>query len=165
MKTNYPLTLLYDAGCPVCSLEMTHLRLLNDAARLVFVDMSAPGFDAMAYGTTLDALNAEIHGICADGRTLRGLEVLRLAYAAVGLGWVLQPTAWRPLRPLADFAYRAFARHLRLPRICAPPPGDLGARRAFDRGGTTASRPPAGQAHGGLSHRSVRRLTAAGVQP
>lgn len=111
MKTNYPLTLLYDAGCPVCSLEMTHLRSLNDAARLVFVDMSAPGFDAKAYGTTLDALNAEIHGICADGRTLRGLEVLRLAYAAVGLGWVLQPTAWRPLRPLADFAYRAFARH------------------------------------------------------
>ena len=107
----YPLTLLYDAACPVCSLEMDHLRARDAAGRLVFVDISAPGFDPRPYGATLAELNAEIHALRPDGSVLRGIEVLRLAYAAVGLGWVLRPTAWAPLRPGFDAAYRGFARH------------------------------------------------------
>ncbi|KTT06843.1 DCC1-like thiol-disulfide oxidoreductase family protein, partial [Pseudacidovorax intermedius] len=42
----YPLTLYYDASCPMCDAEMTHLRLRDEAGRLAFVDASAPGFDA-----------------------------------------------------------------------------------------------------------------------
>jgi hypothetical protein len=52
---------------------------------------------------------------------LRGVEVLRLAYAAVGLGWVMRPTGWTPLRPLFDAGYRVFARHRRsISRAAAP---------------------------------------------
>jgi len=117
----YPLTLFYDAGCPVCSLEMDHLRERSRDGRLVFVDISAPGFDAAAHGVSLAAMDAEIHGRAADGRWLRGVEVLRLAYEAAGLGWVLRPTGWPALRPLADAGYRIFARHRRsLSRAAAP---------------------------------------------
>jgi predicted DCC family thiol-disulfide oxidoreductase YuxK len=42
--TDYPLTLFYDADCPVCSLEMDHLRARNDAGKLRFVDIAVPGF-------------------------------------------------------------------------------------------------------------------------
>ena len=121
MKVQYPLTLLYDAACPVCSLEMDHLRERDRAGRLQFVDIAAPGFDAQLWHTTLSALNAELHAVQADGQLLIGLPALRAAYAAVGLGWVMAPTGFGPLAPLADAAYRSFARH-RLPisRAAAP---------------------------------------------
>ena len=127
----YPLTLFYDAACPVCSLEMDHLRERDRYGWLRFVDIAAPGFDAAEYGTTAAAMDAEIHGLAADGTMLRGVEVLRLAYDAVGLGWVLEPTGWAPLRPLFDAGYRVFARHRRrISRAAAPLIVALRAARA-----------------------------------
>ena len=114
MAAIYPLTLLYDASCPVCALEMDHLRSRNAAGQLQFIDITAPGFDATPYGATLAEMNAEIHARRADGQVIRGVQVLRLAYEAAGLGWVtwrMRPTAWAPLRPLAEGSYRRFGRH------------------------------------------------------
>lgn len=120
MKT-YPLTLLYDAACPVCSLEMDHLRARNGQGHLAFIDIAAPGFDASHHGTTLAELQAQIHGVLPDGNYLIGLAALREAYAAVGLGWVLKPTTWGPLAPLANAGYRVFARHRQsISRAAAP---------------------------------------------
>ena len=121
MSATYPLTLLYDANCAVCSLEMDHLRSLDAEGRLQFIDISAPGFDPTAYGVPLAAMDAEIHARRADGEMIKGMQVLRLAYEAVGLGWVLRPTAWAPLRGLSDLGYRLFARHRRhISRAAAP---------------------------------------------
>jgi predicted DCC family thiol-disulfide oxidoreductase YuxK len=119
--TVYPLTLLYDAGCAVCALEMDHLRSLSRDGRLVFVDISEPGFDPAPFGATLGELNAEIHAVTAGGELLRGIGVLRLAYEAAGIGWVLRPTGWAPLRPLFDRAYRVFARNRRVISAVAAP--------------------------------------------
>lgn len=135
MNTNYPLTLLYDASCPVCALEMDHLRQRCEAAgaadRLRFVDIAAEGFDAAAFGATFDALDAEIHGVRPDGSLIRGVQVLRLAYAAAGIGWVLQPTGWPLLRPAFDAGYRVFARHRRaISRVAAPLIDVIRAQRA-----------------------------------
>ncbi len=118
---DYPLTLFYDAACPVCSLEMDHLRERDFAGRLVFVDIGASGFDAAAHGVTLQTMNAEIHAKRPDGSMLKGVEVLRLAYEAVGLGWVLRASAWPVLQPAFDVAYRGFARHrIAISRAAAP---------------------------------------------
>lgn len=121
MSAIYPMTLLYDGACPVCSLEIEHLRDRDRAGRLVFIDIAAAGFDAAAHGTTRAALDAAIHARLADGRVLTGVPVLRLAYQAVGLGWLWRPTAWGPLRPLADAGYRAFARRRRAISAVAAP--------------------------------------------
>lgn len=127
----YPLTLLYDGLCPVCTLEMDHLRERDAAGRLTLIDFTAPGFDPAPWGSTLEAMNAEIHGYTADGRELRGMAALREAYAAVGLGWVLEPTGIGPLRPLFDLGYRGFARHRRsISRLAAPLIDALRRRRA-----------------------------------
>lgn len=121
MDKTYPLTLLYDGLCPVCSLEMDHLRERDQHGRLIFIDIAEPGFDAARYGATPEALDAALHGLCADGRMLRGMPVLRLAYAAAGLSWALAPTGWGPLRPLFDAGYRVFARHRQaISRAAAP---------------------------------------------
>jgi predicted DCC family thiol-disulfide oxidoreductase YuxK len=128
---DYPLTLFYDANCSVCALEMDHLRARNDAGKLRFVDIAAPGFESPLPGVTLAQLDAEIHATRPDGSVLRGVEVLRLAYEAVGLGWVLRPTGWAPFKPLADIGYRLFARHRRrISRAAAPLIDTIRAARA-----------------------------------
>lgn len=131
MRTIYPLTLLYDANCPVCALEMDHLRERTEGGRLVFVDIGTEGFDPTPYGASFEAMDAEIHGVLPDGSVIKGVEVLRLAYEAAGLGWVLRPTGWAPLRPLFDMGYRVFARHRRrISRATAPLIGAVRAMRA-----------------------------------
>lgn len=131
MPTTYPLTLLYDAQCPVCALEMDHLRARSTDGRLLFVDIAQPGFDASRYGLRFEAVDAEIHGIRPDGSVIIGVEVLRLAYEAAGLGWVMRPTGWAPLRPAFDLGYRLFARHRRrISAAAAPLIGVIRARRA-----------------------------------
>jgi predicted DCC family thiol-disulfide oxidoreductase YuxK len=111
---SFPLTLLYDASCPVCAMEMHALRARDLAAHgqapwLRLVDISAPGFDPAPYGASLQETNALIHAARPDGSIVIGLEALRLAYSAAGIGHWLAPTGWRWLQPAADWAYAAFA--------------------------------------------------------
>jgi predicted DCC family thiol-disulfide oxidoreductase YuxK len=105
----YPLTLFYDRRCGVCRLEMDELNVRDRQARLRFVDISAPDFDAQRWGASLTSMNAELHAMDATGRSWRALPAIRLAYAAVGLGWVMSPTAWPGARTVFDALYRWFA--------------------------------------------------------
>ena len=130
MASDYPLKIFYDASCPVCALEMDHLRCRDGAGRLELVDMSAPGFDAACHGFSAAELDAAIHAVRPDGSVVRGMPVLRLAYAAAGLGWLLRPTGVGPLRPVFDAAYRLFARNRKaISRALAPAIAVLRHRR------------------------------------
>jgi predicted DCC family thiol-disulfide oxidoreductase YuxK len=130
MASDYPLKIFYDASCPVCALEMDHLRARDADGRLELVDLSAPGFDAPCHGFAHADLDAAIHAVRPDGSVVRGMAVLRLAYAAAGLGWLLRPTAVGPLRPAFDAAYRVFARHRKaISRALAPTIAAIRARR------------------------------------
>lgn len=107
---NYPMTLFFDSRCPLCVREMRALRRRDRAARLRFADVRAPGF-VVPPGATLDDMLTAIHARTASGGLVAGVETVRLAYEAVGLGWLLAPTAWRPLRGASDRAYAWLARH------------------------------------------------------
>ena len=111
MADDFPLTVFYDASCPVCALEMDTLHERDCDRRLRLIDISAPSFDANAHGFAQRDLDAAIHAVRPDGSVVRGMEVLRLAYVAGGLGWLLQATRWPLVDRLADAAYRLFARH------------------------------------------------------
>jgi predicted DCC family thiol-disulfide oxidoreductase YuxK len=104
--------LLFDGDCPLCKHEAHLLAWLDGGrSRLALEDISAPGFDAGRYGRSQDELMAEIHGLLPDGRLVKGMEVFRQAYAAVGFAWLLAPTGWPMIKPLADRAYAWFARN------------------------------------------------------
>ncbi len=103
--------LLYDGGCPLCRREARFLQRRNRHGRLVFEDIAAPEFDPTIYGVSREQLMGVIHGVFPDGRMVTRLEVFRQAYRAVGLGWLLAPTAWPGLRWLGDLGYNWFARH------------------------------------------------------
>src|SRR4051812_41178068 len=107
---NYPMTLFYDGRCPLCVREMRALRRRDRATRLHFVDVRAADFTVPS-GATLDDMLAATHARTAQGRLVAGVETVRRAYEAVGLGWLLAPTAWRPLRGISERAYAWLARH------------------------------------------------------
>jgi predicted DCC family thiol-disulfide oxidoreductase YuxK len=108
---NWSIKVLYDHACPMCRSEVVWLNDRDKQGRLFFEDISASDFDASRYGINQSDVEAAIHGVLPDGRIVTGVEVFRHMYSAVGLGWLLAPTAWPVLRELADAAYRFFARH------------------------------------------------------
>ena len=86
-------------------------RLNRGPNRLVTEDITAAGFDPNQYGVTTQELMGQIHGVHPDGSLVTGMEVIRRAYEAVGLGWLLAPTKWPVLRSISDACYAWFARN------------------------------------------------------
>ena len=86
-------------------------RLDKGRGRLRTIDIASPTFDPSPLGRTHHQVMGTIHAVLPSGELITGMDVFRRAYSAVGLGWLLAPTAWPVLRPIADAAYRLFARH------------------------------------------------------
>jgi len=109
---NRPFTILIDGDCPLCRREASLMQRLDKGrGDLRLVDIAAEGFDASEYGRTQDEVMGSIHGVTEDGQVISGMEVFRRAYRAVGWGWLLNWTAWPIIRPIADAAYRFFAKY------------------------------------------------------
>jgi predicted DCC family thiol-disulfide oxidoreductase YuxK len=105
---------LYDGACPLCRTEMLRLKRRDPGNRLRLVNIAAPDFNAPAWGFSQAALGMALHVRSPDGRWLIGMAAIRHVYARVGLGWLLAPTGWWPLRRVFDAMYAWVARH-RLP--------------------------------------------------
>ncbi len=103
--------LFYDSQCPICRREIEWLKRRDRDGRLVAEDIALPTFHAELYGLTQDAVERVIHGVMPDGRIVRRMDAIRQAYRAVGLGWVIAPTAWPVIRWFSDRAYDLFARN------------------------------------------------------
>jgi predicted DCC family thiol-disulfide oxidoreductase YuxK len=109
MTIRYPLSVFYDASCPMCSSEMLALKKLDREARLELLDCSGPGFDESVLsgvGLTRADLMARIHARDAHGRWLVALDAIEAAYRAVGLERTAQLWGSRRMRPLLDPLYR-----------------------------------------------------------
>jgi len=119
---DYPLTVLIDGACPLCWREAELWRRLDRGrGTIVLLDINSADFDAARCRVTREQALKHIHGILPSGDIVRGMEVIRRAYKAVGCGWLLAPTGWPLLRPLFDRAYEWFARNrLRLTRRQRP---------------------------------------------
>lgn len=123
-------TILIDGRCTLCRREAAFMRRLDRGrGRLRIVDITEPAFDPASIGTTFDAVMGQIHGIAPDGSLLRGMEVFRRAYAAVGHRWMLAWTGWPVLRIAVDRCYMWFARHrMAISAIAARVLGEAPAR-------------------------------------
>ncbi len=108
---NYPLSLFYDASCPLCRREIEFLLARDELRRLVAVDVSSPGF-ANDTGVPMKTLLTMMHGRRPDGTILQGAEVFRLAYGAAGLAWVAGALSWPALAPFWNVFF-AFVGHHR----------------------------------------------------
>jgi predicted DCC family thiol-disulfide oxidoreductase YuxK len=111
----FPLQVFFDGSCSVCAREMEAYRRKENGGRLLFVDISASGFDPTPYGFTLDAFMYEMHCIDRQGRIYRGVEAFRAIWMAFP-----SSTRYRLFAVLADLPvvnslarliYRLFARN------------------------------------------------------
>ena len=114
MDVTFPLTVYYDASCPLCRQEMHTLKGFDRRDRLRLVDCSVAGFDdpgARDAGVTQAEMMRLIRARDADGRWLVGVDVFVAAYRATGNVLVagLWSNAW--LRPLWDRLYPWVARY------------------------------------------------------
>ena len=87
MTIRYPLTVFYDASCPLCAGEMRALKSRDQDGKLQLVDCSAADFDeSVLAGVAIRRhdLMALIHARDAHGRWYVGVDALEQAYAAAG---------------------------------------------------------------------------------
>ena len=111
----YPLTVYYDASCPLCVAEMGAMKARDADGRLDLVDCSPAGFSGGP--APRQALMTAMHAVDAEGRVRSGMAAIRACRKAVGLpsgGMLLDLPV---VGALADRAYAMLARNrYRLPR-------------------------------------------------
>jgi predicted DCC family thiol-disulfide oxidoreductase YuxK len=111
----YPLTVYYDATCPLCTAEMNAMKARDSAEHLKLVDCSPAGFDVGP--APREALMTAIHAVDAAGQVFAGVPAIRACRDAVGLPSGSFLLDLPLVAPLADRAYAVLARNrYRLPR-------------------------------------------------
>ena len=122
--TDWEIDVFFDGDCPICLREIEMLRRRDRFHRIRFTNIASESFDERDHGVSMSELMAEIHARLPDGRWLRGVEVFRRLYAAVGFTWLVRMTRLPGVSQILDYGYRVFARNrLQLTGRCCPENG------------------------------------------
>lgn len=111
MSDKPKLTLFYDGQCPLCVKEIAALQSLNHDGHLCLENIHAEDFSQRYPMLSVDSAERLLHGLTADGKWLTGLDVTVRAWHLVGKHRWLRVLRWPLVKPLADWAYRVFARY------------------------------------------------------
>ena len=101
----------FDSECPLCRREVDFLKWMDREGRIRFTDIAADDFCESEVGLSFEQLMSEIHGRDANGEWIKGFEVFRRMYDAIGWGPVVALTRWPMLKHLIEKAYQWFARN------------------------------------------------------
>ena len=107
----WEIEVFYDGECPLCRREIGFLHRMDRRKRIRFTDIASEHFRPADYAVGLDRLMAEIHGRLPDGTWVRGVEVFRRLYAAIGLRPIVWMTRLPLIRTILDEGYSVFARN------------------------------------------------------
>ena len=110
----FPLRVLYDGGCSICSAAIEGYARREGGEQLILADVTAADFDPASYGLEMDDLLYQLHAIDRAGSVYRGVEALRAIWQAFPPGtWhglLGRLLSFPPFRPLARLGYWCFAR-------------------------------------------------------
>jgi predicted DCC family thiol-disulfide oxidoreductase YuxK len=120
-KPAFPLKVFYDGACIVCATEMQIYRRKDHGGRLVFIDISAPGFDPVPYGITREEFMRQMYAIDREGTVFRAIDAFRAIWqafpASTFYGVLGALIAFPGITAVARMGYRLFARYRKyLPR-------------------------------------------------
>lgn len=119
-KESWEVEVFYDGDCPLCRREIDWMRGRDRQGKIRMTNIADPTFSAASYGLTFDDFMAEIQGRLPDGTWLKGVEVFRRLYTALGFGWVVGMTRLPPFPTILNWGYQAFARRrLKLTGRCS----------------------------------------------
>ena len=100
----YPMTIFYDASCPLCTREVMILKRYDHADQIHLIDCSPTDF-AMVEGYGRDAMMRLIHSRDAAGQWLVGAPVFAAAYRASGFAAIASLWGSARLQPLWRVVY------------------------------------------------------------
>ncbi|GAA5141526.1 thiol-disulfide oxidoreductase DCC family protein [Thalassotalea piscium] len=104
------LTIFYDGKCPLCSIEMQHLKQLDTYNRIILVDLHQENFTTLH--PEIDVTDAmKILHASYDGKILLGLEVTHKAWTLVGKGFWVAPLNWPVIKQLSHVIYLIVAKY------------------------------------------------------
>ncbi|MFW5431902.1 MAG: thiol-disulfide oxidoreductase DCC family protein [Methylophilaceae bacterium] len=106
MNIQYPLTIYYDASCPMCKTEMETLKETDKDNQLILVDCASPNIDLPAScPVTREALMERIHAMDSNGKWINSTDVFAAAYSASGFKKLGKIWGNKTLNPFFSHAY------------------------------------------------------------
>ncbi len=106
MNIQYPLTIYYDASCPLCKTEMETLKETDVDKKLILIDCSNTNMSMPAHcPVTRELMMARIHAVDAKGLWLKGTDVFAIAYSASGFKRLGKLWGSKTLNPIFSRAY------------------------------------------------------------
>lgn len=110
INITYPLTIYYDASCPMCKSEMDMIKEGDKDKKLILVDCSNTNFStAESCPVTKEAMMERIHAIDANGIWINSVDVFAAAYSATGHEKISKFWSNKTLQPLLSKAYPMIA--------------------------------------------------------
>ncbi|MBL8825370.1 MAG: DUF393 domain-containing protein [Planctomycetaceae bacterium] len=118
-QPNFDVEVFFDGGCPLCRREIDMLRRWDRQKKIRFTDIESGEVNFDALGKTYHEFMAEIQGRLPDGTWIKGVEVFRRLYAAVGFGPLVAISRLPVISQLLSAGYWLFAKNrLRLTGRC-----------------------------------------------
>jgi predicted DCC family thiol-disulfide oxidoreductase YuxK len=111
MADPFEFEVFFDGGCPLCLREINMLRRWDRRRKIRFTDIDAADFSSKDVGKSYDELMAQMHGRLPDGTWIRGVEVFRRLYTAVGFGPIVFLSRLPVISQTLDLGYVLFAKN------------------------------------------------------
>lgn len=111
LRSNVEVEVFYDGDCPLCRREINLLQRWDKKDRIRFTNIASPDFSPVDLNLTHDQMMAEIYGRLPDGELIKGVEVFRRLYSAVGFGPLVAISRLPILSHILRFGYSVFARN------------------------------------------------------
>lgn len=102
----FPLTIYYDASCPLCASEMHTIKETDFENKLILVDCSNQAFNEPAFcPATKEAMLERIHAQDSAGQWIKGVDVFAAAYGVAGFSGLSAFWGSKVFRPVLSRAY------------------------------------------------------------
>lgn len=88
MNEQYPLTVYFDASCPICHSEILNIKAHDNNSQLLLVDCSASGFSDAPFrreNVSLSDMMTRLHVRDSKGAWIKGTDAMELIYRTVGM--------------------------------------------------------------------------------
>jgi predicted DCC family thiol-disulfide oxidoreductase YuxK len=100
----YPITIYYDASCPLCTREISILKQFDTANQIALIDCSPIDYSGEGEHARADMMKL-IHAKDANGQWLIGAPVFAAAYAVTGFASIARMWGARWLQPFWRVVY------------------------------------------------------------
>ena len=98
-----PVTVIYNAACPICEGEMRHYKKRTREGDVTFLDLNTA--DLSPYGLTPDAAAKRLH-VVLGSQVVGGIDAFLLLWRATpGMGWLARLVGLPGVRQVAGVVY------------------------------------------------------------